>query len=53
VTAYWVELSIHRGCPVPPLGREFVTCRPLPYQLPLPGMNQIRCLGFCTTTLHH
>ncbi|CAL8472179.1 g11721 [Coccomyxa elongata] len=42
VTAYWVELSIDRGAPIKQLGRTHVTCTPLPYQLPMPEMENVK-----------
>lgn len=42
VTAYWVELSEAEGKPVRELGHTRVTCSPLPYSLPLPGMSAVR-----------
>ncbi len=42
VTAYWVELSEAEGKPVRELGHTRVTCSPLPYSLPLPGMTAVR-----------
>ena len=43
VTPYWVELSIDVGSPVTQLGKDRVTCKPLPYPLPLPGMADVKC----------
>ncbi|BDA47374.1 probable protein ECT2 at N-terminal half [Coccomyxa sp. Obi] len=42
VTAYWVELSIDRGAPIKQLGRTHVTCTPLPYQLPMAEMENVK-----------
>ena len=42
MTAYWVELSEAEGKPVRELGHTRVTCSPLPYSLPLPGMSAVR-----------
>ena len=46
VTPYWVELSIEVGSPVAQLGRDRVTCKPLPYPLPPArhGGRQVRAL---------
>lgn len=43
ITPYWVELSIDCGAPVKQLGRDRVTCKPLPFQLPMPGMADVKC----------
>ncbi|KAK9905703.1 hypothetical protein WJX75_004882 [Coccomyxa subellipsoidea] len=42
ITPYWVELSIDCGAPVKQLGRDRVTCKPLPFQLPMPGMANVK-----------
>jgi len=42
VTAYWVELSEKEMKPVRELGHKRVTCAPLPYHLPLPGMSAVK-----------
>lgn len=47
MTPYWVELSIEFGAPVKHVPRDRVTCRPLPYSLPLPGMDKVRRVTDC------
>lgn len=42
VTAYWIELSEREMRPVRELGYKRVTCAPLPYSLPMPGMSNVR-----------
>lgn len=42
VTRFWLQCCLRAGTRMPPLARTAPCYRPLPYVLPLPGMEDVK-----------